>query len=149
MQLKSRMIFYRKQPHHCHFFWFLMFLTFFLTNQDTLKRAVKAGDGIILATAPPYTRFMNQNTDFALISSGIPRADVWIQEFIRHEIPCVLSDYIVEYVCKPGYPLDKHVLYDTNSWAERSFNKLQLSAGEKVVSEEEELACEVRNLNNY
>ncbi|AEE82125.1 unnamed protein product [Arabidopsis thaliana] len=95
---------------------------------DTLKRAVKAGDGTILATAPPYTRFLNQNTDFALISPGMPRDDVWIQEFIRHEIPCVLSDYLVEYVCKPGYALDKHVLYNTNSWAEKSFNKMQLRA---------------------
>ncbi|XP_048632071.1 BRCT domain-containing protein At4g02110-like [Brassica napus] len=95
---------------------------------DTLKRAVKAGDGTILATAPPYTRFLNQNTDFALISPGMPRDNVWVQEFIRHEIPCVVADYIVEYVCKPGYALDKHVLYNTNAWAERSFNKLQLSA---------------------
>ncbi|CDY49032.1 BnaA01g22780D [Brassica napus] len=93
---------------------------------DTLKRAVKAGDGTILATAPPYTRFLNQNTDFALISPGMPRDNVWVQEFIRHEIPCVVADYIVEYVCKPGYALDKHVLYNTNAWAERSFNKLQL-----------------------
>ncbi|CAH8306430.1 unnamed protein product [Eruca vesicaria subsp. sativa] len=99
-----------------------------IPSLDTLKRAVKAGDGTILATAPPYTRFLNQNTDFALISPGTPRDDVWIQEFIRHEIPCVLADYIVEYVCKPGYALDKHVLYNTNTWAERSFKKLQLSA---------------------
>lgn len=98
------------------------------SDQDTLKRAVKAGDGTILATAPPYTRFLNHNTDFALISPGMPRDDVWVQEFIRHEIPCVVADYIVEYVCKPGYTLDKHVLYNTNAWAERSFNKLQLSA---------------------
>ncbi|EOA19800.1 hypothetical protein CARUB_v10000047mg [Capsella rubella] len=99
-----------------------------IPSLDTLKRAVKAGDGMILATAPPYTRFLNENTDFALISPGMPRDDIWIQEFIRHEIPCVLSDYLVEYVCKPGYALDKHVLYNTNSWAERSFNKMQLSA---------------------
>ncbi|XP_018472748.1 BRCT domain-containing protein At4g02110 isoform X2 [Raphanus sativus] len=99
-----------------------------IPSLDTLKRAVKAGDGTILATAPPYTRFLNQNTDFALVSPGIPRDDVWIQEFIRNEIPCVLADYIVEYVCKPGYALDKHVLYNTNTWAERSFNKLQRSA---------------------
>lgn len=113
--------------------WFLMsFYLLFLPKQDTLKRAVKAGDGTILATAPPYTRFLNQNTDFALISPGMPRDDVWIQEFIRHEIPCVLSDYLVEYVCKPGYALDKHVLYNTNSWAERSFNKMQLSADVSV-----------------
>lgn len=100
----------------------------FLRNQDTLKRAVKAGDGTILATAPPYSRFLNQNTDFALISPGMTRDDDWIQEFIRHEIPCVLPDYLVEYVCKPGYALDKHVLFNTNSWAERSFNKMQRSA---------------------
>ncbi|CAN6809109.1 unnamed protein product [Brassica oleracea var. botrytis] len=99
-----------------------------IPSLDTLKRAVKAGDGTILATAPPYTRFLNQNTDFALISPGMPRDDLWVQEFIRHEIPCVVADYIVEYVCKPGYALDKHVLYNTNAWAERSFNKLQLSA---------------------
>ncbi|ESQ37863.1 hypothetical protein EUTSA_v10028365mg [Eutrema salsugineum] len=105
-----------------------------IPSLDTLKRAVKAGDGTILATAPPYKRFLNENTDFALISPGMPRDDLWIQEFIRHEIPCVLSDYIVEYVCKPGYALDKHVLYNTNSWAERSLNKLLLSAEEKVVA---------------
>lgn len=103
------------------------FIYLFLFDQDTLKRAVKAGDGTILATAPPYTRFLNQHTDLALICPGMPRDDVWIQEFLRHEIPCVLSDYLVEYVCKPGYPLDKHVLYNTNSWAERSFNKMQRS----------------------
>jgi topoisomerase (DNA) II binding protein 1 len=62
----------------------------------------------------------------------MPREDVWIQEFIRHEIPCVLADYIVEYVCKPGYPLDKHVLYNTHSWADRSFDKQQLRAQAKV-----------------
>ncbi|KAL1225184.1 BRCT domain-containing protein [Cardamine amara subsp. amara] len=103
-----------------------------IPSLDTLKRAVKAGDGTILATAPPYTRFLNQKTDFALISPGMPRDDVWIQEFVRHEIPCVLADYLVEYVCKPGYALDKHVLYNTNSWAERSFKKMQLSADESV-----------------
>ncbi|CAH2072055.1 unnamed protein product [Thlaspi arvense] len=101
-----------------------------IPSLDTLKRAVKAGDGTILATAPPYTRFLNQNTHFALISPGMARDDVWIEELIRHEIPCVLADYLVEYVCKPGYPLDKHVLYNTNSWAERSFKKLQHSAQE-------------------
>ncbi|CAN8248083.1 unnamed protein product [Cochlearia groenlandica] len=96
-----------------------------IPSLDTLKRAVKAGDGKILATAPPYTRFLNKDTDYALISPGMPCDDVWVQEFIRHEIPCVLSDYIVEYVCKTGYALDKYVLYNTNSWADRSFNKMQ------------------------
>ncbi|CAA7013127.1 unnamed protein product [Microthlaspi erraticum] len=99
---------------------------------DTLKRAVKAGGGTIVATAPPYTRFLNENTDFALISPAVSQDDVWIQEFIRHEIPCVSVDYIVEYVCKPGHPLDKHVLFNTHSWADRSFDKQQLRAQEIV-----------------
>ncbi|XP_010542844.1 PREDICTED: BRCT domain-containing protein At4g02110-like isoform X2 [Tarenaya hassleriana] len=99
---------------------------------DTLKRAVIAGDGTILATAPPYKRFLNADTDFAVVSPGVPRANAWIQEFLSHEIPCVVADYLVEYVCKSGYPLDKHVLYNTNVWAERSFNKLlRITEGER------------------
>ncbi|GAB2298366.1 hypothetical protein Dimus_032432 [Dionaea muscipula] len=91
---------------------------------DTLKRVVKAGDGTILATSPPYTRFLKSEVDFAIVSPGITRVDPWVQEFLRHEIPCVLTDYLVEYVCKPGYPLEKHVLYNTQNWAARSFTKL-------------------------
>ncbi|XP_022953406.1 BRCT domain-containing protein At4g02110 isoform X1 [Cucurbita moschata] len=95
---------------------------------DTLKRAVKAGDGTILATSPPYTRFLNSGVDFAVVSPGMPRADMWVQEFLNNEIPCVAADYLVEYVCKPGYPLDKHVLYNTHAWAEKSFGNLQSRA---------------------
>ncbi|KAG6575781.1 BRCT domain-containing protein, partial [Cucurbita argyrosperma subsp. sororia] len=95
---------------------------------DTLKRAVKAGDGTILATSPPYTRFLNSGVDFAVVSPGMPRADMWVQEFLNNEISCVAADYLVEYVCKPGYPLDKHVLYNTHAWAEKSFGNLQSRA---------------------
>ncbi|XP_023548771.1 BRCT domain-containing protein At4g02110 isoform X1 [Cucurbita pepo subsp. pepo] len=95
---------------------------------DTLKRAVKAGDGTILATSPPYTKFLNSGVDFAVVSPGMPRADMWVQEFLNNEIPCVAADYLVEYVCKPGYPLDKHVLYNTHAWAEKSFGNLQSRA---------------------
>ncbi|XP_074267964.1 BRCT domain-containing protein At4g02110-like [Silene latifolia] len=91
---------------------------------DTLKRVVKAGEGTILATSPPYTRLLNSGVDFAIISQGMPRVDVWVQEFLRHEIPCVSVDYLVEYVCKPGYPLDRHVLYNTHEWAAKSFARL-------------------------
>ncbi|KAG2697609.1 hypothetical protein I3760_07G114700 [Carya illinoinensis] len=99
---------------------------------DTLKRVVKAGDGTILATSPPYTRFLNSGVDFAIISPGMPRVDLWVQEFLKNEIPCILADYLVEYVCKPGYSLEKHVLYNTNVWAERSFAHLQARAEEIV-----------------
>ncbi|PON61686.1 Zinc finger-domain containing protein [Parasponia andersonii] len=116
---------------------------------DTLKRVVKAGDGTILATSPPYTRFLNSGADFAIVTPGMPRVDAWVQEFLKHEIPCVVADYLVEYVCKPGYSLDKHVLYSTHAWAEKSFGKLQERAEEVVVeltppdSSGNDVACQV------
>ncbi|KAK1408923.1 hypothetical protein QVD17_41085 [Tagetes erecta] len=116
---------------------------------DTLKRAVKAGDGTILATSPPYTRFLNTGIDFAVVSPGMPHVDIWVQEFLKHEIPCVYADYLVEYVCKPGYSLERHVQYDTNVWAERSYNKLKKQLEEEVgnceprTPESDDVACEV------
>ncbi|CAI9105487.1 OLC1v1004417C2 [Oldenlandia corymbosa var. corymbosa] len=96
----------------------------FVPSLDTLKRVVKAGDGTILATSPPYTRSLESGRiDFAIVSPGIQRDDIWVQEFLRYEIPCVVADYLVEYVCKPGYPLDKHVQYNTHAWAMKSFKK--------------------------
>lgn len=82
--------------------------------QGTLKRAVKAGDGTIVATSPPYTHFLDTGIDYAIVSHGMPHVDIWVQEFIKHEIPCVSADYLVEYVRKPGYSLETHVQYDTN-----------------------------------
>ena len=105
-------------------------LIFFL--QDTLKRVVKAGDGTILATSPPYTRFLGTGIDYAIVTPGMPRVDLWVQEFLNHEIPCVAADYLVEYVCKPGSSLEKHVLYGTHAWAERSYAKLQNRAEETI-----------------
>uniref|UniRef100_A0A8I6XYV1 BRCT domain-containing protein n=2 Tax=Hordeum vulgare subsp. vulgare TaxID=112509 RepID=A0A8I6XYV1_HORVV len=100
---------------------------------DTVKRAVRAGDGNILATSPPYTRFLNSGVDFAVISAGMPSADAWVQEFIRHDIPCVSADYLVEYVCKPGYPLDTHVLFKTSRLATKSLDKLLKSQQEVAM----------------
>ncbi|XP_021280952.1 BRCT domain-containing protein At4g02110 [Herrania umbratica] len=99
---------------------------------DTLKRVVKAGDGTILATSPPYTRFLKSGVDFAVVSPGMPRVDLWVQEFLKHEIPCVVADYLVEFVCKPGYSLERHVLYNTQEWAEKSFTNLTNRAEEIV-----------------
>ncbi|GAU30094.1 hypothetical protein TSUD_38900 [Trifolium subterraneum] len=119
---------------------------------DTLKRVVKAGDGTILATSPPYTRFLDSGVDYALVSPGMPRVDMWVQEFLKHEIPCVVADYLVEYVCKPGFSLERHVLYGTHAWADRSFAKLQ-SKAEEIIEEvippkdcnddDDDVACEV------
>ncbi|PSS14720.1 BRCT domain-containing protein [Actinidia chinensis var. chinensis] len=100
---------------------------------DTLKRVIRAGDGTLLATSPPYTRFLESGVDFAIVSPGMPRVDIWVQEFLRHEIPCVVADYLVEYVCKPGYSLERHVQYNTHAWAERSFANLQRRSEEVVV----------------
>ncbi|CAA3027819.1 BRCT domain-containing At4g02110 [Olea europaea subsp. europaea] len=114
---------------------------------DTLKRVVKAGDGTILATSPPYTRFLKSKVDFAIVSPGIPRIDMWVQEFLRHKIPCVVADYLVEYVCKPGYSLERHVQYNTHAWAEKSVKNL-VNCMEEVIEdvrtpENDDLACTV------
>ncbi|CAM8930809.1 unnamed protein product [Rhodiola kirilowii] len=115
---------------------------FFIPPLDTLKRVVKAGDGTILATAPPYTRFLDSGVDFAIISQGMPEVDVWVQEFLKHEIPCVLIDYLVEFVCNPCSSLKKHVLLNTESWAEKSFANL-VRRSEEIVEDltEEDLKC--------
>jgi topoisomerase (DNA) II binding protein 1 len=107
--------------------------------QDTVKRAVRAGDGNILATSPPYTRFLDSGVDFAVISASMPSADAWVQEFISHNIPCVSADYLVEYVCKPGYPLDRHVLFKTNRLANKSLAKLLKNQQEVATDDLEEL----------
>ncbi|XP_062190009.1 BRCT domain-containing protein At4g02110-like isoform X2 [Phragmites australis] len=91
---------------------------------DTLKRTIRSGDGTILATSPPYTRFLNSGVDFAVVSAGMPILDAWVQEFMRHNIPCISADYLVEYVCKPGHPLTKHVLFNMHDQAEKSLQKL-------------------------
>ncbi|KAK1614536.1 hypothetical protein QYE76_020053 [Lolium multiflorum] len=106
---------------------------------DTVKRAVRAGDGNILATSPPYTRFLNSGVDFAVISASMPSADAWVQEFVSHNIPCVSADYLVEYVCKPGYPLDRHVLFKTNRLANKSLGKLLKNQQEVATDDLEEL----------
>ena len=95
---------------------------------------MKAGDGTVLATSPPYTRFLKSGVDFAVVSPGMPRVDLWVQEFLKHEIPCVVADYLVEYVCKPGYSLERHVLYNTHEWAEKSFSNLT-SRAEEIVED--------------
>ncbi|RLN38618.1 BRCT domain-containing protein [Panicum miliaceum] len=109
-----------------------------LPTLDTVKRAVKAGDGTILATSPPYTRFLDSGVDFAVVSASIPRADAWVQEFIRHGIPCVSADYLVDYVCKPGHPLDGHVLFKTNNLANKSLEKLKKNQDEMATEEAEQ-----------
>ncbi|XP_074559775.1 BRCT domain-containing protein At4g02110 [Curcuma longa] len=122
---------------------------------DTLKRVIKAGDGTLLATSPPYTRFLNSGVDFAIVSPSMPRVDLWVQECLRHEIPCVAADYLVEYICKPGYSLDRHVLYKTHVWAEKSLANL-LSRSEEIsedfisssVERIDDLRCAVCGLSD-
>ena len=74
---------------------------------DTLKCVVSVGDETILATSLPYTRFLKSGVDFAIFSLGMLHVDLWVQEFLRHEMPCVVPDYLVEYVCKFGYFLER------------------------------------------
>ncbi|TVT99249.1 hypothetical protein EJB05_55395, partial [Eragrostis curvula] len=123
---------------------------------DTLKRAIRSGDGTVLATSPPYTRFLKSNVDFAVVSEGMPRVDGWIQEFMRHNIPCITADYLVEYVCKPGHPLTKHVLYNMHDLAEKSLQKLMkhqhdgigADTGEASEGYEADLSCSACGSND-
>ncbi|CAM0907503.1 unnamed protein product [Alopecurus aequalis] len=94
---------------------------------DTLKRALRAGDATILATSPPYTRLLKHDVTFAVVSAGVASTDAWVEEFMSHNIPCVSADYLVEYVCKPGHPLNKHVLFNMHDLADKSLQKLQNS----------------------
>ncbi|XP_015694477.2 LOW QUALITY PROTEIN: uncharacterized protein LOC102715683 [Oryza brachyantha] len=101
---------------------------------DTLKRAVRAGDGTILATSPPYTRFLKPDVDFAVVSAGTPSADAWVQEFKKHNIPCISADYLVEYVCKPDHSLNKHVLFNMHDLADKSHAKLLKGQHDDVLA---------------
>nr|XP_051213515.1 BRCT domain-containing protein At4g02110-like isoform X9 [Lolium perenne] len=99
---------------------------------DTMKRALRAGDGTILATSPPYTRLLKHDVSFAVVSAGMASTDAWVQEFMNHNIPCVSADYLVEYVCKPGHPLSKHVLFNMHELAEKSLQKIQNSQRDEL-----------------
>ncbi|KAE8665495.1 Heat shock protein DnaJ with tetratricopeptide repeat isoform 1 [Hibiscus syriacus] len=100
----------------------------------------------------PYTRFLKSGVDFAVVSPSMPRVDMWVQEFFKHEVPCIVADYLVGYACKPGYSLERHVLYNTHEWAERSFTTLT-SRMEEIVedltpespndSEGDDITCQV------
>jgi topoisomerase (DNA) II binding protein 1 len=83
-----------------------------------------------------------------VVSPSIRSADALVQKFIQHGIPCVTADYLVEYVCKPGHPLDSHVLFQTNDLANKSLEKLmknqQVATDEAEQSEEDDdLSCSV------
>ncbi|XP_044967328.1 BRCT domain-containing protein At4g02110-like [Hordeum vulgare subsp. vulgare] len=98
---------------------------------DTLRRAVRAGDGTVLATAPPYTRFLKLGTiSFAVVAADTPSNDAWVQEFKSHGIPCVSPSYLVDYVCKPGHleQQHRHVLFGMEDLADESLRKLPSSA---------------------
>ncbi|OQU90543.1 hypothetical protein SORBI_3002G427100 [Sorghum bicolor] len=115
---------------------------------DTLKRTIKSGDGTILATSPPYTRFLKSSVDFAVVSAGMPSVDAWVQEFMRHNIPCISADYLVEYVCKPGHPLSKHVLFNMQDLAERSLQKLLKKQEDAIAMDAEPESCSACGSNN-
>ncbi|EPS63240.1 hypothetical protein M569_11549 [Genlisea aurea] len=114
---------------------------------DTLKRAVKSGGGTVLATSPPYTRFLRSgDVDFAVVGPGT--ADAWIEAFVGREVPCVAADYLVDLVCRPGgCCLAKHVRHSTHEWAERALRD-HMKRVEEVEGEgeegfdDEDLECE-------
>ncbi|KAI5070305.1 hypothetical protein GOP47_0014648 [Adiantum capillus-veneris] len=103
-----------------------------IPSLDTLRRAIRAGGADLVATCPPYTKFLASKVDFAIVNPGTPKNDQWIQEFLSHDIACVTTDFFVDFVCKPSSSLDRHILYDTHSLVEAVVTRLQASnAGAK------------------
>ncbi|KAF7010201.1 hypothetical protein CFC21_024651 [Triticum aestivum] len=109
-------------------------------SRDTLRRAVRAGDGTVLATAPPYTRFLKLGAiSFAVVAAGTPSSNAWVQEFKSHGIPCVSPSYLVDYVCKPGHlEQHRHVLFGMEDLADESLRKLLSSAQEQEGGDAEQ-----------
>lgn len=120
----------------------------FVPSLDTLECVMKAGGGAILATSPPYTKFLGSGIDFAVITQGMPRDDMWVLEFLNHKIPCVLVDYLVEYICRPDYARDDHVLYDTIEWADKSLANHETRIGMRVESKKNWANLEMEGMNS-
>jgi topoisomerase (DNA) II binding protein 1 len=78
----------------------------------------------------------------------MPSVDAWVQEFMRHNIPCISADYLVEYVCKPGHPLSKHVLFNMHDLAERSLQKLLKNQEDAIAMDAEPESCSACGSNN-
>jgi topoisomerase (DNA) II binding protein 1 len=108
---------------------------------------IRAGDGTILATSPPYTRSFKSNVNFAVVSAGMPSVDPWVQEFMRHNIPCISADYLVEYVCKPGYSLSKHVLFNMHDLADKALEKVLKNQHDGEAAESD-IACSTCGSND-
>ncbi|KAJ3683056.1 hypothetical protein LUZ60_013283 [Juncus effusus] len=122
---------------------------------DTLKRVIKAGDGTVVATCPPYGRFIKSGVDLCVVPDTTPSDDPWIHEFLNNKIPCVTSDFLVEFVCKPGHSLSKHVLFETHDWADQILQKFEKLSQEVVRplilgenKNEEDLECVVCGLSD-
>ena len=114
-------------------------------HQDTLKRAIRAGGAELLATSPPYTRFLGSGVHVAIVSPGTPKADFWVQEFLNHNLACVTTDFFVSFVCKPNLSLDQHVLYDSFSAVEKVVAQLKSNerAEKKWIDAD---ACDVEEI---
>lgn len=67
-----------------------------------------------MATSPPYSQHLMDGVDFAIINPECNDQDEHVQEFLSHEVACVTSDYIVDYICHPASSRANHVLYDTH-----------------------------------
>eukprot|EP00250_Pteridium_aquilinum_P005300 c15414_g1_i1 orf=516-4046(-) len=96
-----------------------------IPSLDTLRRAIRAGGADLVATCPPYTKFLASKVDYAIVNPGTPRNDQWIQEFLNHRVACVTTDFFVDFVCKPSSSLDRHILYDTDHLVQILMTRLQ------------------------
>eukprot|EP00897_Mesotaenium_endlicherianum_P001398 jgi/Mesen1/1286/ME000013S00791 len=109
----------------------------FTPTLDTFKRVIVAGGGKVQRTSPPFKSALKSGLDFAVIASGMPRDDPWIQEFVEAQVACVTAEYLVNLVAKPGAPLDAHVLYGTHAAAEAAWQRLEATWAEGAAERSE------------
>lgn len=116
-----------------------------IPSLDTLRRAIRAGGAELVATSPPYTRFLASRVDFAIVNPGTPKSDHWIQEFLNHSLACVTTDFFVDFVCKPSSSLDRHVIYDTHHAVQKTVARLKASEvgteGDRKASNDDGEGC--------
>ncbi|XP_024527911.1 BRCT domain-containing protein At4g02110 [Selaginella moellendorffii] len=95
-----------------------------LPSLDTLKRAIKAGGGAVVAVEPPYTIPLATGVDFAIVGLGIPENDPRVVEILKRKVACVRDEFFVEFVCNPSASWEKHVLFSTEAAVEKALAKL-------------------------
>eukprot|EP00899_Mesostigma_viride_P024465 jgi/Mesvir1/5202/Mv15335-RA.1 len=109
---------------------------------STLVRAIHAGGGEVLATAPPYPPEVLAIANVAVVDRQILRANEWVERFLRAGpgslgIACVAPQYLVEWVAKPREDHREHVLFGSHEGVQRWVGEME-AAAERAAAEGED-----------